>query len=85
MPLKISKERRAEFVASIQRYFSEKREQAISNMEAEFLLDFFLQEIGPPIYNQAVKDAQDTLHRQVGELDAVCFEIEEGYWEKQDA
>ena len=80
--IEFTKERRADLVESIQRYFDEKLDDSIGNLDAEFLLDFFVKEIGPAVYNQAIRDAQAVLQERVGELDAVCFAPEEGYWPK---
>ncbi len=67
-------------VPSIQRYFTEKLDFEIGNLDAEFLLGFFLVEAGPLIYNRAIRDAQAVLGERVAELDGACWEPEEGYW-----
>ena len=67
-------------VPSIQRYFAEKLESEIGNLDAEFLLDFFLKEAGPRIYNRAIREAQAVLGERLAELDGTCWEPEEGYW-----
>jgi len=46
------------------------------------MLDFFLEEIGPSIYNKAIADAQAHTHDRVGDLDGVCYEPEYGYWKR---
>jgi len=84
MAIEISRERRAELVASIQRYYAEKMDEEIGNLDAEFLLEFLVKEIGPSIYNQAIRDAQAVLQDRVGEMDAILFETEEGYWQAAD-
>ncbi len=81
MAIEFSREVRAKLVESLQRYFSEKLETSIGNMDAEFLLEFFVMEIGPRIYNQAIRDAQVVVQERLMELEAICFEAEEGYWE----
>ena len=62
---------------------TEKLDFEVGNLDAEFLLGFFLQEIGPRIYNRAIRDAQVVLQERVVELDGVCFEPERSYWQKQ--
>jgi uncharacterized protein (DUF2164 family) len=44
------------------------------------LLSFFVQEIGPSVYNRAVADAQERLLGRVQELDIEVHENEFGYW-----
>ena len=84
MPIELPKEFRTQAVASIQRYFRENMEEPIGNMDAEALLDFFLQEIGPVAYNKAVSDVQERLQVRVSEIDIEVHEDEFPYWRKTD-
>ncbi len=84
MSIELSKEVRTQAVGSIERYFRENMEERIGNIQAAALLNFFLEEIGPSIYNQAIADAQDQMQRRVGELDIECHADEFGYWRKFD-
>jgi nucleoid DNA-binding protein len=59
-------------------------EEPIGNVAAGGLLGFFLEEIGPVVYNQAVRDVQDRLRTRVDELDIEVQETEFGYWRKFD-
>jgi uncharacterized protein (DUF2164 family) len=85
MAIELSKEDRDQAIASIERYFREHMEQKIGNIAAGGLLGFFLEEIGPSIYNRAVADAQERLQARVAELDIEVHEDEFGYWRKFDA
>ena len=85
MAIEFSAEERSDLVPSIQRYMAEKLDVELGNLDAEFLLGFFAQEIGPRIYNKAVRDAQALLQERVVELDAVCFEVEQSWWQKEGA
>lgn len=67
-----------ELLAAIKRYFLEERDVEIGDLQASFLLDFVLKEIGPSIYNQAIKDAQASLHGAVADLDLTLYEPEPG-------
>jgi uncharacterized protein (DUF2164 family) len=82
MTIELTKELRADAIASIQRYFEENREEPIGNIAAGALLGFFLEEIGPVIYNKAVVDAQERLQQRVSELDLDVHEEEFPYWKK---
>lgn len=66
-------------VNAIRHYFLEEHDQEIGELQASFFLDFVLKEIGPSIYNQAVKDAQSSLQRFVTDLDLTLHEPEFGY------
>ena len=72
-------EQKREIVVSIKRYFLEERDEEIGGLQASLLLDFVLKEIGPSIYNQAIRDAQDALQRTVGDLDLTLQEPEFGH------
>ena len=85
MTIELSKEARAEAIASIERWFREHMDEPIGNVAAGGLLGFFLEEIGPSIYNRAVADAQERLLARVQELDLEVREDEFGYWRKQAA
>jgi uncharacterized protein (DUF2164 family) len=80
MSIDISKSARQQAVASIQRYFLEHMDERIGNVAAEGLLNFFLKEVGPSVYNQAVADAQSRLQARVMELDIEVHEDEFPYW-----
>ena len=82
MAIEIPKEARKEAVASIERYFSENMEEKIGNIAAAALLGFFLEEIGPLVYNQAVAEVQERLQARVAELDIELHEDEFQYWRK---
>jgi uncharacterized protein (DUF2164 family) len=83
MSIAIPKEARDQAIASIERYFAENMEERIGNIAAGALLGFFLDEIGPLVYNRAVADVQENLLARVQEIDIEVHEDEFGYWRKQ--
>jgi uncharacterized protein (DUF2164 family) len=83
--LAISKQCRADAVASIQRYFDENMPESIGNLPAELLLNFFLEEVGPVIYNKAISDAQARVQQRVLDLGGELFADEFQYWARADA
>jgi uncharacterized protein (DUF2164 family) len=84
MTIEISKEAKKLAIASIERYFLENMDEKIGNIAAGALLGFFLEEVGPTIYNQAVTDVQERLQTRVMEVDVEVHEDEFGYWRKKD-
>ncbi len=84
MAIELPKVVRDEAVASIQRYFEANMDERIGNLAAAGLLGFFLEEIGPVIYNQAVADAQERLQARVLELDIELHEDAFTYWRKRE-
>lgn len=80
MPIELSREDRARAIASIERYFEEQLDSRIGNVAAGALLGFFLEEIGPTVYNKAVATVQERLQERVSELDLEIHEDEFRYW-----
>jgi uncharacterized protein (DUF2164 family) len=83
MPIELPREARDQAVASIERYFAENFEQRIGNIAAGGLLGFFLEELAPLIYNQAVNDAQERIGIRVQELDIELHEEPFEYWKRR--
>ena len=84
MTIELPKETRTEAIKSIERYFQENMDEKIGNIAAGALLGFFLEEIGPSIYNKAVADVQERMAARVNELDLEVHEDEFEYWRKYD-
>lgn len=80
--IELPKDVRQQAVTSIERYFREHMDEPIGNIAAAGLLGFFLEEVGPSIYNQAVADVQERLQARVSEVDLEVHEDEFGYWRK---
>ena len=83
MPPSFSKEQKAEIVSSIQRYFAENLDRELSEMQAGFLLEYFMSEIAPFAYNQGVEDAQKYFIGAAGDLPGTCFHEALAYWKTQ--
>jgi uncharacterized protein (DUF2164 family) len=81
----LSKRTRADAIASLQRYFNENMSEPIGDLPAGLLLNFFLEEIGPAIYNQAIADAQTRMQQRVADLSGELYADEFPYWPKVDA
>lgn len=75
--IRLSDERRADLVARIQAHLREHFEDDVGELKAGLLLDFFVKELGPPVYNQAIKDAHDFLAEKLVDLDGEFYEPEE--------
>ncbi len=85
MSIELPKDIRKEAIASIVRYFREKREEQIGNIAASGLLDFFIEEIGSSIYNKAVADILERMQMHISELDIDFHEEEFQYWPRCDS
>jgi len=85
MNIELEKQARAQAIASLKRYFEENLSEPVGNLQAGLLLNFFLEEIGPSVYNRAVADAQARLERHVADLSGELFTHEFQYWPRVDA
>jgi uncharacterized protein (DUF2164 family) len=85
MKVELSKQARAAGVSSVQRYFEENMPELLGNLPAGLLLDFFIEEIGPVIYNQAILDAQARMTQRVADLSGELYGDEFQYWPRVDA
>ena len=85
MSIELSKEARAEAIASIQQYFERNLPEPIGELPAGLLLNFFLEEVGPAVYNKAIADAQARLSARVADLSGELYEDEFQYWPRVEA
>lgn len=83
MPLQLSPEAQQQAIASLERYFREHMDEPIGNVAAGGLLKFFVEEIGPAVYNQGVADAQEALQQRVAELDVEVYHEAFTYWSQR--
>ena len=81
MSLPLSKEQKTEIIDSMQRFFREKLELELSEVQAGFLLEYFSREVTPFAYNQGVTDAQKYLIRLNEDLPGSCFQEPLTYWD----
>jgi uncharacterized protein (DUF2164 family) len=85
MESELSKEARNTAIASLQRYFDENMPEPIGDLPAGLLLNFFLEEVGPAIYNHAIADAQARMTSRVADLHGELYEDEFQYWPRTEA
>jgi uncharacterized protein (DUF2164 family) len=80
MPITLSPDATKRLHASIKRYFAEHLDEEIGDLKAAMLLGYFLAEIGPSVYNQAIGDARTYFEGRVADLEGVCYQEEFAYW-----
>ena len=73
--VELTKQARADAIASVKKYFEEEIREPLGDLRAGLLLDFFLEEVGPAIYNQAIGDAQARLQQRVGDRMGSCMRM----------
>ncbi|AUM95176.1 TPA: DUF2164 domain-containing protein [Clostridium botulinum] len=55
----IDKQKKKAMIDSIKEYFYNEREEKLGDLAAGMILDFFLEELAPEIYNKGVYDAYE--------------------------
>jgi uncharacterized protein (DUF2164 family) len=76
MAIALTPETTKRLIASIKRYAAEHLDEEIGDLKAALFLEFCLKKLGPPIYNQAIADAQAYFTDRVADLEGVCHEDE---------
>lgn len=84
MNIELSKQARTDAIASIQRYFNENMSEPVGDLAAGLLLNFFVEEIGPVIYNRAIADAQQRIEQRLADLAGELYTEEFQYWPNVD-
>lgn len=68
MEIELNKEVRVVLIESLKRYYWNERNEELSNLGAELLLDFIVNDIGPYIYNEAVEDSYAYMNERIEDL-----------------
>lgn len=74
--IEIRKEKRLQLIAGIKSFFLENRDEEIGDLQAELLIDFLLEKIGPEIYNQALDDALYWFKGRMSDLEIDYYSLE---------
>lgn len=81
--MKLDKDTETYLINSIKRFFAEEMEMPVGDLKAAQILDFFVGEMGPSVYNQAIEDAQAYFTDKVADLAGVHNEAEFNYWKQR--
>ena len=76
MRIRLADDRRARVLSALQHHFSEHFDDPLSDFRAEALLDFMIRELGPPVYNQGVRDACRFMQERLGDIEGEIYEPE---------
>jgi uncharacterized protein (DUF2164 family) len=72
----LPKEEKAAAVTRLREYFADELDQEIGALPAEFLLEFFANDIGPFFYNQGLRDAHAALTKQMEDFGEAIYLLE---------
>lgn len=74
--IRLSDERRAALLRALKEYTTAEFDEPLSDFRAGGLLDFFIRELGPPVYNQGVRDAAAFMQAKLTDIDGEIYERE---------
>ena len=77
MRIRLSADRRTSLLAALKDHFAAEFDEPLSDFRAAALLDFFVRQLGPPIYNQGVRDASSYMQEKLGDIEGEIAEREE--------
>jgi uncharacterized protein (DUF2164 family) len=80
MAITLSKDAVAKLKPSLKRFFEDQLEVDLGEMKSALVLDYVLREIGPLVYNQAIRDAEKFVAERVLDLEGTCYEKEFTFW-----
>lgn len=69
--IKLTSERKEAMRIKIVDYFGKERDEDLGELASQLILDFFLEELGPELYNQGVEDAHSYLFDKLEDLYAL--------------
>ncbi|APO42712.1 hypothetical protein BK141_06230 [Paenibacillus sp. FSL R5-0765] len=75
--LKLTKEQQDEAIRTIQSYFEEERGEELGDLAAWGVLDLFMTQLAPYIYNQALRDARTTVNQRMASMEEDLFALEQ--------
>ncbi len=76
MRIRLSEERKVGLLKAIRNYFDDNFDEPLSDFRAQGLLDFFVRQLGPAVYNQGVRDACGAVQEKLTDLEGEVYEPE---------
>lgn len=73
MDIKLADNRKKAMIEELQSYFRNEHDQSIGELKAEMIVDFFVEKLGPGIYNQAIADANAFIQEKLIDLEAILY------------
>ncbi len=77
MDIKFTGKQKTELANKLKQYFEEHFDQQIGELKTTLLLDFLIEELGPVIYNRAIKDASGFIQQKLIDLEDEHYLLDE--------
>ena len=76
MFFKLTKEQQQQMISEIQIFFSQEREEEITEFAATNVLEFVKEKLAPHIYNAAVNDVKNVVEQQYYAIEEEILSLE---------
>lgn len=74
--IEFSKEEKQQLIPLVQQYLKDELDCEAGSFDAEFLLDFFNEQVGAHIYNRALADVHALLNQQIENMSDSIYDLE---------
>ncbi|GAA6145221.1 DUF2164 domain-containing protein [Thalassolituus maritimus] len=74
--MEFTSEERARMVQKVQMYFREELDEELGSFQAEFLIDFFAEEMGGFFYNRGLYDAETLMTEKLADVSDALLMLE---------
>ena len=75
--IEFTSQEKEQLVDKIQHYFLKELDQELGQFDADFLLDFFSEQMGVFFYNRGLYDAQRMLKKKAEEISDAIYQLEQ--------
>ena len=75
--IELPKDTRDALTRALSRYLKDELDVEVTGFDAQFLLDFCIETLGPPFYNQGLADAQALISKKLDELGEAILTLEQ--------
>jgi uncharacterized protein (DUF2164 family) len=72
--VELSDERKSDILRKLAELYAQEFDETLSPFRAEQILAFFMKNLGPSVYNQAIQDARGFMMERLDDLDATFYE-----------
>ena len=73
MAIELNEDRLRTLSEKVQVYFREEHDESVGELKATLIIDFFMKELGPHIYNQAISDAHAFIQDKLIDLEGSIY------------
>lgn len=74
--IEFTKQEKEMMIQKVKIYFREELNQELGTFDAEFLIDFFAEEMGGFFYNRGLYDAETLITEKVSEISDLLLQLE---------